>query len=63
MPIKRIAHPKISSSIGRLDRSSRLGTLPRAKLKDRYTQVAASNGVSVRNPLAKIFFPKTSIEG
>jgi hypothetical protein len=49
-----IPPPKISSIIGRLDRSSRLGTLPSAKLKDRYAQMAASSGASVRNPPAKI---------
>jgi hypothetical protein len=43
MPIKRVAHPKISSNIGGLDRSSRLGTLPRAKLKDRNTKLDFSH--------------------
>ena len=56
-------HPRTASRSGRPDRSSRLGTLPSAKLKDRYAQTAACSGAPVRNPLAKIPFTTIPTDG
>jgi hypothetical protein len=60
---RRVPPPKTSSTIDTPDRSSRLGTLPNAKLKGRYAQMVASSRVSVRNPLAKIPSTRTPTVG
>jgi len=48
---------------GKLGRFSRLGTLPSAKLRDRYAQMAASSGASVRKRLVRIPSFTTSKDG